>query len=176
MTKRVEWLRNRILNQEPIICPERACLFTESMKGTEGQPIILRRARAFAYVLEKMSIYLEDDELFAGNMASRPKASPIYPEYSYRWLIEEFNGEPYFFDKRPGDRFFYTEATKQEVLKIVEYWEGKTIYENFRTLLPRRVNQAWDAGVIDDTWVSSAGIGNLLVDFDMVLGTSKKQL
>lgn len=169
MKERVRILRDRNLLQQPIICPERARLFTESMRQTEGKPIVWRRAVAFAHVLEHISIYLGEDELLIGNLASQPKGAPIYPEYSYQWLIDEFSGSPYHFHERPGDKFFCTDETKQEILEIVEYWKGKTIYENFRELLPDRVNEAWDAGVIDDTWVSSAGIGNLLVDFDMVL-------
>ena len=152
-----------------MICPERARFFTQSMLVNQADPIIIRRARAFAHVLENMSIYIGDIELFAGNQASSPKASPIYPEYSCAWLIDEFNGEPYHFDQRPGDKFYYTEETKQELLQIIDCWKDKSLYETFRRLLPEEINNAWNAGVIDDTWVSSAGIGNLLVDFDLVV-------
>ena len=169
METRVERLRDRILHTEPMICPERARYFTESMKRNQSDPIILRRAKAFQHVLENMSIYLNDDELFVGNQASSPKASPIYPEYSCEWLEHEFAGDPYFFDRRPGDNFSYTEETKQEILSLISYWKDASLYETFRKLLPENVNKAWDAGIIDDTWVSSAGIGNLLVDYDLVL-------
>ena len=166
---RIEQLRKRVLEQKPMICPERARFFTQSMLVNQADPIIIRRARAFAHVLENMSIYIGDIELFAGNQASSPKASPIYPEYSCAWLIDEFNGEPYHFDQRPGDKFYYTEETKQELLQIIDCWKDKSLYETFRRLLPEEINNAWNAGVIDDTWVSSAGIGNLLVDFDLVV-------
>lgn len=169
MQNRIERLRASILNQKPMICPQRARLFTESMRHNQSDPIILRRAKAFAHVLEHTSLYIGADELFAGNQASSPKAAPIYPEYSCDWIVEEFTGKPYRFDERPGDKFYYTEETKAELLEIIETWKDSSLYETFRRLLPDEVNKAWNAGVIDDTWVSSAGIGNLLVDFELVL-------
>jgi len=169
MNKRIKRLKNNIMEIKPEICPERARYFTESMKKTEGEPIVLRRAKAFYYVLDRMSIYVGKDELLVGNQASKPKASPIYPEYSIEWLKKEFEGDPYYFNKRPGDRFYYSKDTKEEILSLLDYWEGKSVYENLRKNLPEECNAAWDAGIIDDTWVSSAGFGNLLVDFKMVL-------
>jgi len=169
MNKRIKRLKNNIMETNPEICPERARYFTESMKKTEGEPIVLRRAKAFYDVLDRMSIYVGKDELLVGNQASKPKASPIYPEYSIEWLKKEFEGDPYYFDKRPGDRFYYSKDTKEEILSLLGYWEGKSVYENLRKNLPEECNAAWDAGIIDDTWVSSAGFGNLLVDFEMVL-------
>jgi len=169
MNERVERMRSRILATRPMICPERARYFTQSMQQHQSDPIILRRAKAFSHVLEQMSIYLGEDELFAGNQASSPKASPVYPEYSCSWLVEEFSGTPYHFDQRPGDQFFYTEETKDEILSLISFWKDSSLYETFRDLLPETINQAWDGGIIDDTWVSSAGIGNLLVDYDLVL-------
>ena len=169
MNKRVKRLREAFFEVIPEVCPERARYFTESMKASEGEPIILRRAKAFYDVLDKMTVFVAPDELIAGNQASRPKASPIFPEYSYEWLEREFAGDPYFFDKRPADIFVYTDETKEEILEILNYWKGKTLYENFRKFLPAEINTAWDLGVIDDTWVTSAGLGNIIPDFDWIL-------
>ncbi len=169
MNQRVAKLRSALISTRPEICPERARYFSASMQESEGEPIVLRRAKAFANVLDKMSIYIQDGELIIGNQASRPKASPIYPEYSIEWLEKEFNGEPYYFHERPGDRFYYSEATKNEILELLKYWRGKSLLENFRKNLPEACNTAWDLGIIDDTWVSSAGLGNIIVDYDWVL-------
>jgi len=169
MKPRVKKLRSNLLSTRAEICPERARYFTESMKANEGDPIAIRRAKAFSNVMANMQIYVMDGELIVGNQASKPKASPIFPEYSVEWLEREFNGEPYHFHERPGDRFYYTEETKAEILDLLQYWKGKSVYENLRALLPEEANAAWDAGVIDDTWVSSAGLGNVIVDYGMVL-------
>ena len=169
MHLRIARLRKKLMAANTEICPERARIFTESMKKTEGEPIVLRRAKGFYEVLAKMSLYVDEDELIVGNQASKPRSSPIYPEYSIEWLKNEFNGNPYHFHERPGDKFYYSEAVKEEILSLLDYWEGKTVYENLRKNLPEEINEAWQAGIIDDTWVSSSGLGNLLVDFDKVL-------
>jgi formate C-acetyltransferase len=169
MTDRIERLRTNLFSVEPEVCPERARFFTKAMKAHEGEPIAIRRAKAFNHVLENISIYVLDGELIVGNMASKPRSSPIFPEYSVDWLEKEFGGTPYRFDQRPGDRFTYTEETKSEILDILTYWKGKTVFENLRKNLPENCRTAWDLGIIDDTWVSSAGYGNVIVDYDMVL-------
>lgn len=169
MNARIKRLRQRLFDVEPRICSERCNIFTASMKESEGMPIALRRANAFYNVLDQMTIVINDDELIVGNQAKWPKSSPIYPEYSVEWLEKEFEGDPYFFDQRPGDRFYYDEATKKDILDAIEYWRGKSLYENFRQLLPEEVNKAWNAGVIDDTWVTSQGLGNVIVDYELVV-------
>ena len=169
MNKRITGLRNRFFEIVPEVCPERARYFTESMKETEGEYIALRRAKAFDNVLNKMSIFVADNELVVGNQASKPRSAPVYPEYSYEWIINEFNGKPYPLDERPGDQFICTEETKYEILSLLDYWRGKTVYENLRKNLPEECNQAWNMVAIDDTWVSSAALGNHMVDFEWIL-------
>lgn len=169
MNERITKLRNRLFDTEPQICSERCEIFTESMKQSEGLPIAIRRANAFYDVLSKMTININEDELIVGNQAKMPKASPIYPEYSYEWLVEELNGNPYELDKRPGDKFYCDDETKQRILATIDYWKGKSTYENLRKTLPDEINAAWNAGVIDDTWVSAAGLGNVVIDYNLVV-------
>jgi pyruvate formate-lyase/glycerol dehydratase family glycyl radical enzyme len=169
MNKRIAELRERFFNTVPEVCSERARYFTQSMKETESEYIAIRRAKALANVLDNMKIFIADNELIVGNQASKPRSAPIYPEYSIDWLVNEFNGDPYPLHERPGDKFICSKETKEEILGLIDYWRGKSIYENLRKNLPRECNQAWDMGVIDDTWVSSAGFGNQLPDFETVL-------
>lgn len=176
MNERISALRKKLFDTEPRICSERCEIFTESMKQSEGLPIAIRRANAFYKVLDKMSITVAENELIVGNQAKWPKSSPIYPEYSYEWLVNEFNGNPFRFDERPGDKFYYDEDTKEKILSCVEYWKGKSLYENLRKTLPKDINDAWDAGVIDDTWVSSAGLGNIIVDYNLVVTKGLKDV
>lgn len=169
MNSRIKKLRSILFDTDPRICSERCNIFTKAMKESEGMPIAIRRANAFYDVLDQMTVKVTDGELIVGNQASEKKASPIYPEYSYQWLLDEFEGKPYYFDKRPGDKFFYDEKTKEDILASIDYWKGKTTFENLRKTLPDNCRIAWDIGAIDDTWVSSAGLGNIVVDYNMVL-------
>jgi len=169
MSLRTERLRNELLEITPSICPERATIFTESMKETEGQPIVLRRARAFARVLESMSLYVRDGELIVGNQARRPRAAPVFPEYSVNWIEREFRGDPYHTWERPNDVYEYDAETEREIRKAIEYWRGKTVYEVVRSLIPEEARRAWDIGAIDDDWVTQNGFGNVLPDYGTIL-------
>ncbi len=176
MNNRISKLRQNLFDIEPRVCSQRCKIFTESMKKSEGLFNSERRAKAFYEVLDKMSLYINEGELIIGNMAKWPKASPIYPEYSVDWLKNELAGNPYYLDQRPGDTFICGEKEKQEILECINYWEGKSFYEKFRKELPKEINEAWDANVIDDTWVSSAGLGNVVVDYQLVVEKGLKDV
>ncbi|WP_020611171.1 glycyl radical protein [Sediminispirochaeta bajacaliforniensis] len=169
MNKRIAALRERLFEKIPEICPERAVLFTESMKQSEGQPIVKRRAQALYEVLDKMTIFVRDGELIVGNQASTTRGAPAFPEYSVDWIIKEFNGDPYHFAERPCDKFTYSERTKEQLLATIDYWKGKTLFENVWSQLPEEARVAWEINAIDDTWCAAAGLGNVLPDHQMVL-------
>jgi formate C-acetyltransferase len=166
MSLRTERLRNEVLDTVPVICPERARVFTEAMKASEGRPIVLRRAKAFAQVLEQMSLYVRDDELIVGNQASKPRAAPVFPEYSVEWIVKEFEGDPYHTWERPNDVYDYDEDTKRDILTTIDYWRGKTVYETVRGLIPDAARHAWDIAAIDDDWVTQNGFGNILPNYE----------
>ncbi len=169
MSSRIERLRERLFAQEPKVCSERCKIFTQSMKDDEGLPIAIKRANAFYNVLDQMTVWVKDDELIVGNQAKWPKASPIYPEYSNKWILEELDGNPYKLDERPGDKFYIDEDVKQDLIECIDYWQDKTTYDAIRKTLPENINQAWDAGIIDETWVCGAGLGNEIVDYNLVV-------
>ena len=169
MTLRTTRLRDDLLDITPTICSERARIFTDAMKLSEGQPIVLRRARAFARVLKEMTIYVRDGELLVGNQASKPRAAPVFPEYSVEWILKEFAGDPYHTWERPNDVYEYDEQTKREILETIDYWRGATVYETVRSLIPDEARQAWDIAAIDDDWVTQNGFGNVLPNYENVL-------
>ncbi len=169
MNERISELREKLFSVKPGICPERARFFTESMKKTEGEYIATRRAKGFAAVLEKMTLWVDDGELIVGNQSSRRRAAPVFPEYSTKWLIEEFDGKPYFMDQRPGDRFYFSKEVQDEVSDLLEYWKDRSIFEKFFQALPDDCKKAWKMGVAENLWVSNAGIGNVILNYDGVL-------
>jgi pyruvate formate-lyase/glycerol dehydratase family glycyl radical enzyme len=126
------------------ICSERARLVTESYRETEGLPQVLRAARAFERVLGSSTITLTEDDLLLGNLANRPAATPIYPEFGVRFVEEELDS----FATRPYDRFAVDEETKRELREIIAYWKGKSredrVVQLASTVLPRMVGEAWD--------------------------------
>ena len=86
MRNRIEKLKQRLAVEAFPICVEKAGLVMDALRRTEGEPAILRRARATAHYLDNKSIFIEDDELIVGNIASKPMGmeagslGPTWPE------------------------------------------------------------------------------------------------
>ena len=73
MTERVKRVKERIrsVKQYPI-CVEKAQIIKESFEKNDGWPQIIRRAQAVADYLDKKTIFIQDDEMIIGNVASKP--------------------------------------------------------------------------------------------------------
>lgn len=162
---RIEAARDKMYHRVATICPERAEIITESYKETEGQPIVIRRAKALADILKKMTIYIEPNMLIAGNQASVNFAAPIFPEYSFDWVIEELDE----FDKRSGDSFQISEDTKERLRKLAPYWVGKTHKDEVLRNLSPINRQAEKQGVLHRGGISMSGDGHIIPNHDFVL-------
>lgn len=118
--ERTNFLNTRMRDVKPEICVERARLITESYKMTEGEPYILRRAKGLKYVLEHMTIFIDDEELIAGNHASKPRSAPIFPEFG---LFDQ--KELDLMPVRKVDTLQISEEDKNYLLNdIFPYWEN----------------------------------------------------
>jgi pyruvate formate-lyase/glycerol dehydratase family glycyl radical enzyme len=86
MNERVQRLKATLRVEKYPICVEKARLIMESYRQTEGLPQILRRAKATAHYLDNKTIFIEDNELIVGNVASKPMGleagslGPTWPE------------------------------------------------------------------------------------------------
>lgn len=163
--KRIQRLRRKMETRKATICSERAKLYTESFSHTEDKPYILRKAMAFAYTLEHMHIYAEEDAVVFGNMASCNFAAPIYPEYSIQWVIDELDT----FAKREGDVFYISDEVKQDLRRIAPYWLGKTHEDEVNRHLSENIRSAEKQGVLHRGGISMSGDGHIVPDYPMVL-------
>lgn len=121
LSERIERLTNKIRGTQPTICLDRARLATEFYKKPSIEPFILRRAKLFRYVLENKKIFIDDDSVIAGHLASRMHAVPVFPEMS-AWLRDEIDD----LDVRKFDRFEYMPGEKEELRQMAKDWEGGT--------------------------------------------------
>ncbi|MEW6230639.1 MAG: pyruvate formate lyase family protein, partial [Bacillota bacterium] len=49
--------------EKVFVDPEKARLYTESWKSTEGLPTVLRRAKAFEHILDNCTVVIQEGEL-----------------------------------------------------------------------------------------------------------------
>ena len=169
---RVRRVRADLMAAMPAICPERALLITESYRETEGQPMVLRRAKALERILANMSIFIEKDQLIVGNQAGQVRAAPIFPEYSIDWVIEELDQ----FDQRSGDVFAISEDTKEKLRGIQAYWQGKTHQEAVYADMSETNMAAQRQNVIHRGGISMSGDGHIIPNHEKVLALGYRGL
>jgi pyruvate formate-lyase/glycerol dehydratase family glycyl radical enzyme len=120
----------------PRVALDRAVYFTESFKATEGQPLVLRWARALKHVCESMPVTILDDELIVG----RPNTwlgryGLVYGELDGSLLktaveaAEKQQGQKGAIVITPDDR-----RAIEDVL--YPYWNGKDFGTSFTRALP----------------------------------------
>ena len=109
LTDRMQAFREEVLDEKPYVDAERAVLATEAYKACLDQPPVMKRALMLKNILEKMTIYIEDKTLLAGNQATKNRNAPVFPEYTMKFIMDELD----LFEKRDGDVFYITEASKE---------------------------------------------------------------
>ena len=170
--ERLARLQSRMQKRKASICSQRAVLYTKSFKQSEDQPFIVRKAKAFAYTLRNMDIYIEEDSLIFGNQASRNFAAPIFPEYSIDWVIDELDE----FEKRDGDVFNIDEQTKQDLKDIAPYWRGHTHQDDVNAHMTKNILLAEKQGVIHRGGISMSGDGHIVPDYPTLLKKGFRQI
>lgn len=118
---------DRVQTLTPIVDVERGKYFTESMRQTEGQPLMLRWAKAMMNIAQNMTVYIDEDQLIVGRSGVQGRYGILYPELDGDFLdlaIEELG-------KRDVSPFvFRDEDAKVIIEEIAPYWKGKTFHEN----------------------------------------------
>lgn len=118
---------------KPIIDAERGKYFTDSMRQTKGQLLILRWAKALMNIAENITVYVDDDNLLAGRVGCKGRYGILYPELDGDFFEEAINILP----TRVESPFDISEETIQVILNdIAPYWKGETFHENLTMQLP----------------------------------------
>ncbi len=167
---RISFLVDHLYAKMPEIEADRAVLITESYKATEGQPIILRRAKAFAHILENLPITIRPRELVVGSNSIAPRGCQVFPEYSYEWLQAEFDTVA----TRSADPFYISEETKKRLNEVYPYWKGKTTSELATSYMSKEALTAIEHNIFTVGNYFYNGIGHLTVDYGKVLAIGYK--
>ena len=165
LTPRMNEYRESVLNKKPYICAQRALLATEAYKANQNQPPVMKRALMLKNILEKMSIYIEDETLIVGNQASSNRDAPIFPEYTLEFVLNELD----LFEKRDGDVFYITEKTKEDIRSIAPFWENNNLRSKGAALLPDEVSVFMETGFFGMEGKLNSGDAHLAVDYQTVL-------
>ena len=164
---RIQKLVDALYEHMPVIESARAKLITESYKETEGEPIITRRAKAFAYILHNIPIIIRDNELIVGSSTIAPRGCQTFPEFSYEWLEAELDTVA----TRTADPFEIAEETKAELKEADKYWKGKTTSELATSYMAPEAIKAIEHNIFTPGNYFYNGVGHVTVKYWEVLET-----
>ncbi|RAU33961.1 formate C-acetyltransferase [Enterobacter sp. RIT418] len=165
MTNRTQRLKDALFANPREISLERALLYTASHQQTEGEPVIIRRAKATAYILDHVNIAIRDEELIAGNRTVKPRAGIMSPEMDPYWLLKELDQ----FATRPQDRFEISDADKQTYREVLyPYWEKRSMKDFINSQMTEDVKAAVGTQIFSINQTDK-GQGHIIIDYPRLL-------
>lgn len=162
---RSERLKKRMLDATPIVESERMRLVTEAYKMTEGEEIQIRRAKAFHYIVENMTLRLTPDELIVGNNGIHIKGGVLFPENNVNWIVRDLDT----FEVRPNDPFLCPEETKKEIRELAEYWYPYSKWNLFKSMISDETLEFWDSEIYNAGLAINYGIGHANASYGKIL-------
>lgn len=164
-TLRIDRLKAALFTRPREISLERALLYTESHRRSEGEPAMLRRAQAVAHVLRNVEISIRDDELIAGNRTLAPRAGIVSPEMDPYWILDELDG----FESRAQDPFLISAADRAIYREQLHpYWSGRSMKDFIDARFPPEVKEAVASRVFSINQTDK-GQGHIIVDYPQLL-------
>ncbi len=146
------------------ICIEKVRLMTESYRETEGEPEVLRRAKALAHTLENITIFIRDGELVVGNAASKYMGVEI--EFNYGpWPDSEI-------EALRSEGWLISDGDLREVEEMNDYWRGRSLVTRIgRSFDDERLWPFMQTGIVYAPWKSrEEGSGGGYAESGMGLG------
>ncbi|HIW01474.1 MAG TPA: glycyl radical protein [Candidatus Desulfovibrio intestinipullorum] len=137
--ERVFRMLERFDGQKPQIDIERALYFTQSMKETEGEPLVLRWAKALMNVAKNITVTVDEDQLVlgrAGGLSGR--YGILYPELDGDFLDIAVKDLP---TRETSPASIDPQDAVRVVEEIAPYWKGKTFHEDLNAALPPEVHK-----------------------------------
>ena len=131
-TDRVVRIYDRLQNGRNNVSIERARYFTESFKKTEGQALNVRFAKALLHTAENLTIRIDEDQLFAGQIGGPERYGILYPELDACF----FSNLKSVLSDRSEASFELSEEDRLYLIdEVAPYWEGKNYYDAFSNAL-----------------------------------------
>ncbi len=163
---RLDMMNSRMKEANPQLDVERARLVTEAYALYSNNPPVLRRAKAFAYILDNMKPNMQPGELIVGSQTGRVRGVPVFPEFGAKWVIDEID----LFPVRTTDPIIVDPKDKEELVSILEKWGDNTFDVQSTELIDPYVLKAQECGVLS-VGARTTGMGHISPDYPKILPT-----
>lgn len=165
LSARTQAIKDSLFAKPRQIDLERALLYTQSWKQTEGQSVIMRRALALRHILEQHEIVIDAYDLLVGNRTRTPRAGVLSPEMSPYWILDELDKFP----TRPQDTFEMSEEDKRTFKdELFTYWSGRSLNDWYKAQLSAQAAEAQKTKIFSVAQTDK-GQGHIIADIPAVL-------
>ena len=121
MVNNIELIHEQLRGSPIELCPERAYLITEFFRHHDdpSKPVIIRKARALAYLLENKSIEIFPGESIAGNIGTARRSCILQPELASTFMAKEL----LWIDRRKTNPFKLGWSDRLRLAtRVIPYW------------------------------------------------------
>ncbi len=155
MTDRVKRMKESLRISKYPLCVELFRLANESLEKTGGEPILLRRSKLHANILDNITIFIEPDDLLCGSGASKPFGLEMQYEYGV-WTKDEV-------ESLKSEIYTITPEDEDELYRLNEQFAGNTANSNLIETMGKSLGQndrLWPfmkSGTILPPWKDKTG-------------------
>ena len=164
---RIERLIGRYWECKPEVDVERAVIYTQSYKESEGEDVLIRRAKAFYDYCARREINIPDDQLIVGDTAKHPRGGVVDPIFHAGWLSQEYDT----ISTRKQDPYILSDENKRILQEeVFPYWKGQSVNEHWLKQIPPHIRElAVKTGIIDVEIKTQSAAGETAPYWEMLM-------
>ncbi len=169
VTERVRRIREKYRTTRPRVCIARYKIVTEFYQQNPQLQGVLKRAKNFKNICEKIPILINQDEVIVGWQATSYRACALYPETSFSWFLEELQSGS--IPLREADPYDIDETDADYIRNTGDFWRKECLSAKIDEYIPPGYLQAIGNGVVTfgAQGNCSAPIGHFVANFEKAL-------
>ncbi len=136
VTDRIRTMRELVRDRMIQVDSERAVIVTEAYQRYDALPSAIKRAKTTNDIFGKMTLRVEDEDIFVGNKSQYFCGAPVFPEWEgHSWVIDEVkNGSwemkddgLYHNPETDELRMAISQTDLDNLLAIDDFWKTHTL-------------------------------------------------
>ncbi len=164
--QRINRLKTRVQQTRPEMDLENARILTRGFQEAEGEPLVLRKAKAFYRQCAEKTVSIPEDELIVGCSGSKIRAGILCADSCWSVLDHELDT----ISSRPYDPFYLLPADREAFInEIKPYWKGRSTYEEWQAQIPEQTRVLRDSGVIYIDRKAVRGFGEATAGYEQLI-------
>ena len=165
ITSHIAGMRERMISKMPAeLLPERALIVTEAYNEFSAEPPVMKRAHTLKKILENMTLFVDEGDLFAGHPSPQPRSPIVCPELGARWVLADIEN----FATRPADAVNITDENKTVLKSCLEKWQERSLDAVVSGLISDEAKKAISEAMITVGGQGTAQ-GNIAISYTKLL-------